>query len=402
MKEGKKTAERGARSARRMSASGKEALKTAAIAFLVSRLFFAVIVASAALLSQSDVVTHRTLKERASNVVDFLGRSIVAWDGAWYIDAATRGFGPAGVHPDTAQSTRAFFPLLPASIWVGSRSGLSPAIAGTLATNAAFAAGLSLVYVLVAEEAGRKTAKRSVWVAAFSPFGWVFSMVYAESLVFLLAAWALLLYRRGRLLGCALALALAALARPNGIGIAVGVAIASILEAGSAHPRFAKPILRACAIAGPAAICVLGWLVVLGLLAGNLGVFLAAKEAWVEVSPLQAIPRSPTSVVGGIDTLISGGLLFHLGVGAFAAILVARHRSELGAHQVLPWLCYVAPALLFGMVGFGRYAWTVPAAFAAGAMELDSKRGTTLSLTYVDGAMAALATLAMVMGRLVP
>jgi hypothetical protein len=402
VKAGEKTAGTGAGPARKMSASGREALKTAAIAFLLSRFFFAVLVASAALLSQSDVGTHRTLKERASNVVEFLGRSVVAWDGAWYIDAATRGFGPAGVHPDTGQSTRAFFPLLPASIWVGSRLGLSPSTAGTLVTNVAFGVGLSLIYVLVAEEAGRKTATRAVWVAAFSPFGWVFSMVYAESVVFLLAAWALLLYRRGRLLGCALALALAALARPNGIGIAVGVAIASILEAGSAHQRLGKAILRACAIAGPGAISVLGWLVALGLFAGNLGAFFSAKEAWVEVSPLEAILRSPTSAGGGMGALISGGLLLHVAVGAVGAILVVRHRSELGAHQVLPWLCYVAPALLFGIVGLGRYAWTVPAAFTAGAMEFDSKRGIALSLAYVGGAMAAVATLAMVMGRLVP
>jgi hypothetical protein len=134
---------------------------------------------------------------------------------------ATRGYfllpghpGPQRFYP---QSDPAFYPIFPVGLRGLHALGLSLNAAGFLISNLGFLAGL-----LALERIGRRLlpaadARRAAIYAAVFPFSFVFSMVYAEGLVFAAIALAYLFALRGQWLACAACAAIAAAGRPQGL-----------------------------------------------------------------------------------------------------------------------------------------------------------------------------------------
>lgn len=153
------------------------------------------------------------------------------WDGAWYLEVATRGY-PAGV-PENAgqavQSTLGFFPLYPLLIRAGHALGLSFATAGLLVTALAGLAASVLLWKLVEHLHGPAVADRAVALFCFFPGALVLSLTYSEALMLALAIGCLyaLVRERWVLAGCLAGLATAT--RPNAIALVAACAFAAAM-----------------------------------------------------------------------------------------------------------------------------------------------------------------------------
>ena len=101
---------------------------------------------------------------------------LIAWDGSWYADIASRGYGAM------SRDALRFFPGFPMSgrvlgVVVGDRAALV-----VIANVAAFAA-LVLLHRLVRWERGDAAlASRAVWFLALAPSAFVFVMAYSDAL----------------------------------------------------------------------------------------------------------------------------------------------------------------------------------------------------------------------------
>src|SRR5439155_4996230 len=129
-----------------------------------------------------------------------------AFDGRWYAFVATHGYLVLPRH----QSDTAFFPLYASLLHVLHLSGLGILAAGVALSNLALLGGLVALYELARCWLPEADARRTAVYAALFPLGYVFSMVYPESLVLAACALAGLLAWRGRWTGAAVAAAAAA------------------------------------------------------------------------------------------------------------------------------------------------------------------------------------------------
>ena len=83
----------------------------------------------------------------------------------------------------------AFFPAWPALIRAFSDvTGLSLPVAGIVLANVLGLAAVGAIWLLVRDVLGRETATTAATLVCFFPSAYVFSMVYTESLFFLVAA----------------------------------------------------------------------------------------------------------------------------------------------------------------------------------------------------------------------
>jgi hypothetical protein len=127
------------------------------------------------------------------------------WDSAWYMSIVKDGY---ALPPPPATSNLAFPPLLPLLTRLLGEGfnalGLhladpvygNWAVAGILVSNAAFLAGLFVLWHLVALDHPAGVADRTVWFVAAFPLGVFWSAFYTESLFLLLAAGSVLAARR--------------------------------------------------------------------------------------------------------------------------------------------------------------------------------------------------------------
>jgi Dolichyl-phosphate-mannose-protein mannosyltransferase len=151
------------------------------------------------------------------SVGNVLGASAVRWDATGYITLAAHGY--------TTTASTVLFPLYPLLLRAGSVVVGSPVIAGVLISLVAFTVGLALVHRIASEELGSRTADATVLLLAFSPFSFVFSAVYTESLLLALSAGALYLARRDRFVLACVAAAAATLTHVQGILLVVPLAV---------------------------------------------------------------------------------------------------------------------------------------------------------------------------------
>ena len=116
-----------------------------------------------------------------------------AWDAGWYISIARDGYDVSA--QAAVQHNYAFFPLLPLLMRLLVGAGHPPSdygLAGTAISHLAFLGALIVLYRLtVAVFRDRDMARRTVWIVAVSPWSFVFSLAYTESLFLLLSVTAL-------------------------------------------------------------------------------------------------------------------------------------------------------------------------------------------------------------------
>jgi hypothetical protein len=203
-----------------------------------------------------------------------------AWDGRWYRIVASRGY----LLLPHQQSDPAFFPLYSIVLRAFHAIGIGFTVAGVAVSNLAFLAGLLVLYRLAATWLPETDARRTAIYAAIFPAGFVFSMLYPESLVLLLSALAGLLAWRGRWLGAAVAVAAATLGRPESVLLAIPIAAL-------ARRRWPLPSATARSHALTAIVAAPVSLVVFALYqqrtTGNALAFSIAERAWGrEFSPL--------------------------------------------------------------------------------------------------------------------
>jgi len=150
-----------------------------------------------------------------------LTQGLVAWDGAFYRDIATVGYGGL---PDEALRFFPLFPLL--GRWLGA---LLPGGATTglvvVANASALIAGW-LLHRLVLEDGGPEDrAATTVWLVALLPASSILVLAYSEALFLALTIGAFLAMRRGRWAVVAALGLLAGLCRPSGALLALPVLI---------------------------------------------------------------------------------------------------------------------------------------------------------------------------------
>lgn len=379
----------------------RDSLGVAARVFLASRALFVVLMVAGAVLARPSE-QGIGLARRASEIGSDLASSFDIWDQAWYLAAAEKGYGEAGINRDTGESTKPFFPLLPGAIAAGRRLGVHPKVAGTLVSNAAFFLALCVSYSLVSERLGARVARRSLWVLGLNPFGAVYSMIYPESLFLLGASLALHYYRRRRIPPASLAAGACALARPNGVAVGLGLVALELTKAVRSRSERSRHCIAAIVLASVSVAALFAWMGLLWKWTGSPFAFLEAKSAWQEVSIAASILEwAPGGYSAGKAALLSGSFLAHLaGFGAATAAVVAARR-QLAPEWAAVWWPYVVPAVWLGAVGIGRYAWTLGTAPAAVAVLAEDERWKGPAI-YLGGAMAAAVTIGIFAGRIVP
>jgi hypothetical protein len=144
---------------------------------------------------------------------------LVSWDGSWYADIASRGYGALGT-----ESLRFFpgFPLLARGLGtvIGDRAALV-----VIANVAALVAAL-LLYRLVRWERGDgRLATRAAWFLSIASPAFVFVMGYSDALAIALAIAAFLAMRKGQWWWAAAAALAVGLSRPTGFLLAVPLAV---------------------------------------------------------------------------------------------------------------------------------------------------------------------------------
>jgi hypothetical protein len=134
------------------------------------------------------------------------------WDGAWYSEIATQGYGVR------APESTAFFPLYPLFVRSGSSLAGGPAVWGILISLLCTAFALYFVYRLAENLYGAGAARASTLALAFFPTAFFLNAVYTEALSLALTAGAVWAARvRGNFLLAGLFGALATATRNLGV-----------------------------------------------------------------------------------------------------------------------------------------------------------------------------------------
>jgi hypothetical protein len=310
-----------------------------------------------------------------------------AWDGRWYRMVADSGY----LLVPGRQSDPAFFPLYPVLLRAGHATGLSYSAAGLLISNAAFLVALCAFFALTEAIAGEGMARRATAYLAVFPFGYVFSMVYPESIVLALIAFAALAGMRRRWGIAAACAAAAALARPEGLFVALPLAALAWQQRHSLSPR-ARGLALGAVVAPFAAIA--SFSVYLWTALGDPMAWSQAQRAWGrEFSPLGFV-----RAIEGLGAAFAHDAWVTRDVAAAVVYLVLLAAAA-RAGVPWPWLAsgvaiVVLPLFSGSFDSISRFGLLAPAAFWGLAAIGKNRRAHVLilaaSLALLAGAVIAL------------
>ena len=336
-----------------LRSSLRPALKSAALAFLLSRLIVWVAILVPPMLlpaafegAPSDRVVMRASSDAIGTHVDALVR---ANDAGWYHGIATGGYEQRPFDA-SAQANWAFFPLHPA-LWRGAMALFGDSLwAALLLPNAMLFAALVLLFQL-ARATGRDeaSATRAVFVVALLPSSYFLSLPWTESLFLLSSAACMLFALRRQWPWMALAGIAASATRFPGV---------LLLPAVAAHLLVARErSWRAWLAAGCMPLGALLFALYLASITGNALAFADIQAAWgrqfeAPVRAIGIIALRPDELA--IDWNLRLLNFAMLAVAAFAV----RHlilRREIG-FAVLLALCVLAPLMTGTLTSMSRYA----------------------------------------------
>jgi Gpi18-like mannosyltransferase len=164
-----------------------------------------------------DQVSHRGLAYELTN-----------WDGVWYLRLATRGYPKVALHD---QSTLGFLPLYPLIF-----RGLTEITRLPLTTSGLLVSGIGglittrNVYTLAEHWWGESVARRAALIFVFFPGAIVFSLLYSEGILLMLASSALLCLERKWFWRAGICCGLATAVGPDGLPIVLAIAVALFIE----------------------------------------------------------------------------------------------------------------------------------------------------------------------------
>jgi hypothetical protein len=350
------------------------------------------------LLSRAIVLGGAAVLYLGDRPIGFFGARTVAsplgtigsWDGRWYATVARHGY----LLVPGRQSDPAFFPLYPMLLRLAAGAGFGPVEAGALLSNLALPAALLALYALGRRLFPEELARRAAIYAALFPMGFVFSMVYPQSLVLLLVALSALLALDERFLAAAACAAAATLARPEGVFLALPLAAC----AASAWPRL-DPGARGRAVAAAAAapVALVTYPLYLRWALHDFGAWGTAQRAWGRSFAVTGPVHAATGLIPALEQnpwLARDAVAVLL----YAALLVAAARAgtprswvAAGALVVLVPLMsgsiesearfgMLAPAVYWGLASVGTPGWR-DRAIRIGALALLA--AGTLTLPFV-------------------
>lgn len=210
--------------AQRDPGTWKEAAWAAVPAWLTARVVVLAALELARFVADEVAPGRFGVREAAHN-------GLLAWDGAWYRDIATHGYGAL---PREALRFFPGFPLLGRLLGTLISDGAALVI---IANLAALAAAL-LVYRLVRWERGdARLATRAAWFLSLAPLAFVFVMAYSDALAVALAIAAFLAMRRRTWWWAAAAAVMVGVIRPTGMLLAVPLLV-------EAWPNFTRVAAR--------------------------------------------------------------------------------------------------------------------------------------------------------------
>jgi len=278
---------------------------------------------------------------------------LTTMDGGWYRIIIDAGY-TSGPLPDHA-TVWPFFPLYPwladAVVAAGAPVGPTLIVVSWLAAAVALAG----VGVLVRQRFGGVApgaAALAVWMVALLPgsLGWVLS--YSDSMFVAGVVWCLVFVDRivddrtartesqswdSRWLVVGLVATIATMSRPNGFLLLVALLVALLTSRAG--------LAEMVAAIGPSVLSLLGWMAFSNARTGDPLVFLTAKDAWLEVSPLDVIT----------DPLERPAALFHVIVFLAVLALAFPWLRRLPLHWTVIGLLLVLPSFVLGIEGLARY-----------------------------------------------
>jgi len=272
------------------------------------------------------------------------------WDGAWYLQIARVGYGPAPTGPE--QTGWPFFPLLPGILKAFHPVGLPDRGSMLILNELIFLVALAGVWRLARRHTGDRPARWAVWAIALFPGAFVFSMLYPSSIFLAASVWAFVLVEERYDVIAAIPVAVTALVRPNGIVLAVALVFA------------VRSWRRAVIVCGPAVVAVGAWSIWCWYQVGDPIVYLTSKEGWPEVT-IKGFLTHPWDFDYAVP---------HLALAAVAVGALLLVRRRLPASWTIFTALYLLPSLVLGVVGLGRYANECFPPFVAAGVLLDRSR----------------------------
>ena len=247
------------------------------------------------------------------------------FDGQHYLAIARHGYGPV----DVRWPRWPFFPGFPLIVRGIGVLGHDDVLA-FLFNQIAMLVGLLGVYRLALRHSSERAAVLSVWLLAFFPSSFVFSMLYPSAVFFAVSVWAFLLVEDDHDLLAGLLAAVAAAVRPNGIVVALALLVA------------ARSLRRAVSLALPTVAVLIAWCVYCYHQTGDALVFYTTKSRWGEVRLWQIFGT------GGKTAM------FHLLAALLAVGVVVLQRRRIPRSWLALTILTVVPSLFVGMIGLAR------------------------------------------------
>jgi len=313
-----------------------------------------------------------------------------AWDGRWYLTVAQRGYFVVPRH----QSDPAFFPLYPLLVNGLHALGLGRVGAGLLLANVGFMLGLIALYELARTWLPEPDARRTAIYAALFPFGFVFSMVYPESIVLAAMAFAGVFAYRGRWVPAGLAAAIAALGRPEGMFVALPLAVLAVRRWPQASAGERTRALWA-AIAAPAALA--GLAAYQRSTVGDALAFSHAQRMWGRWFSIGGIDRTLTELLHAPELhreWIYRDLTFL--VGYLACLFLARRAGVPRSWVLAGALILLLPLWSGSVTSVARFGLLVPPVYA-GLARLGRNRALDWSLRATAAALLCVGSATILM-----
>ncbi|MFN2556594.1 MAG: mannosyltransferase family protein [Nitriliruptorales bacterium] len=240
-------------------------------------------------------------------------RSLVSWDGAWYLTVTVFGYPSALVNPQgTVAGAPAFFPLYPLAIrLVAWLTGLTVVPAAVLVANIGGAAAVVLLRELTRRVVDAATADRTVVLFSFFPGAVVLSMAYAEGLTLSLCLACLLALQQRSWAAAGATGALATLARPNAVAVCAACfwEAARVIHSERSWQALVAPLL---APAGFAVFMVFLW----RRTGEPTAWFFVQRRAWLE-----SLDFGVTTVRNAVSATLHPGANLHFTLTAAALVV---------------------------------------------------------------------------------
>jgi hypothetical protein len=233
------------------------------------------------------------------SVPESLTQELANWDGWWYIQIASHGY---GTHVSHLQTTLGFFPLYSMVIWaIAHVLFCSNLVAGLVVSGIGGFVATVLVQRLTTQWWGSEVARKAVLLFCLFPGSVVFSMVYPEGLLIALVAGSMLALSHKRWLLSGLLAGLATGIGPDSLVVVPMCLAASVVELrqrGWRDPIAWRSLLApALAPAGAVAFAAFLWAWT-GTPFAN---YIAQKYGWHEKTTPFAIPTQVLDLMHEVD-----------------------------------------------------------------------------------------------------